>query len=409
MAARERRRPGLRLATRAAAAGTKSFGAADGPEAGFAALGRAGETAHAVPLFLTSNFSYPHARAADAAAEGRAFLYSRTANPTCVAFEAALCDLEGGVAGLSFASGMAAIATAVLALADGGEALASEGIYGGTTELLRDLGPRHGVRPRYVPAWDTEAVQAALTPSTRVVVCEVLSNPLLRVTDLRALAALLRKRGVLLVVDATFATPALCRPLELGADVVVHSVSKYIGGHGDLIGGVAVCRDPAIAARLRRHRTLLGGTMDPFCAWLSLRGLRTLAVRVERQCATAARLARTLARLPGVRAVHYPGLRHHPDHARAGRVLAAPGAMISFELANGAAARRFYDRVRVIARAASLGEASSLLTHPASFSHRGLGAKERARQGIHDGLLRISVGLEDPRDLEDDIRRALAR
>jgi methionine-gamma-lyase len=228
----------------------------------------------------------------------------------------------------------------------------------------------------------------------------------LRVPDLPALAALARGRGLPLVVDSTFATPLLCQPLAHGADVVIHSVSKYIGGHGDLIGGVAVGRTPMMA-RVRRHRTLLGGSMDPFCAWLAVRGLRTLAVRIERQCATAARLASMLAGLPAVKRVFFPGQADHPDHERARRLLASPGAMVSFELADGTAARRVYDGVQVVARAASLGEVSSLLTHPASFSHRGLLPEERARLGVTDGLLRLSVGLEDPVDLEEDLRQAI--
>jgi cystathionine beta-lyase/cystathionine gamma-synthase len=394
--------PRQQLATRAAHAGA---GHHDEP---FGQLGPAGERSHNVPLYQTSNFVYPDGRAADEAAAGRAFLYSRQGNPTTAAFERALADLEGGEAGLSFASGMAAMAAATLALGTGGEVLVSDAIYGGSTELVRDLGPRHGLEPRFVPGWDTDAVAAALTPRTRLILVETMTNPLLRVADVRALGALAHRRGIALLVDATFTPPVLCRPLDLGATIVVHSVSKYIGGHGDLIGGVAVGGEAAIA-KLRRYRTLLGGIMDPFCAWLALRGTRTLAVRVERQCATAARLAARLDRAPGVRAVHYPGLRHHPDHARAGRLMRAPGAMISFELRDGKAARRFYDRVQLIARAASLGEVTSLLTHPASFSHKGLPPAERERLGIREGLLRLSVGLEDPADLEADLQQALGR
>jgi cystathionine beta-lyase/cystathionine gamma-synthase len=318
-----------------------------------------------------------------------------------------VADLEGAESGLSFASGMAAISSVLFACTGGGEVVASEGMYGGTTELLRDVGARAGLTVRLVPAWDTEAVRAAVSPRTRMLLVETITNPLLRVADLPALAGLARSRGLVLVVDSTFATPMLCRPLEAGAHLVVHSVSKYIGGHGDLIGGVAV-GSTAMLASVRRHRTLLGGSMDPFAAWLALRGLRTLAVRLERQCASAARLAESLASLPGVRAVHYPGRRDHPDHERARRLLAAPGAMVSFEVADGDAARRVYDRVRLVARAASLGEVSSLLTHPASFSHRGLPVEERARLGLRDGLLRLSVGLEDPADLEEDLRQAIA-
>jgi cystathionine beta-lyase/cystathionine gamma-synthase len=394
----------LHLATRAAHAGTSGAAASERAR-GFAQLGPAGETAHGLPLYQTSNYAYPDAAAADAAAAGQAFLYSRQGNPTIETLEAAMADLEGGEQALAFASGMAAAASVLFALGAGGEVLASEGIYGGTTELLRDLGPAHGIATRFVPAWDSAAVAASIGPRTRILLIESLTNPLLRVPDLPALAALARRRGVALVVDATF-TPTLCRPLALGATAVVHSVSKYVGGHGDLIGGVAVGAATTLE-RVRQYRTLLGGVMDPLCAWLALRGLRTLPLRMERQCLTAMRLARALGRLRPVRAVHHPGLRQHPDHLRARRLLAAPGAMVAFELRDGRAARRFYNRVRVVTRAASLGEVSSLLTHPASFSHKGLPPSERARLGIHDGLLRLSVGLEDPRDLEADIRQAL--
>jgi cystathionine beta-lyase/cystathionine gamma-synthase len=236
---------------------------------------------------------------------------------------------------------------------------------------------------------------------------ETLTNPLLRVADLGALGALARDRGVALIVDSTFTTPALVRPLEHGATVVIHSLSKYVGGHADLLGGVAIGAAPALAP-LVQQRTLVGGVLDPFAAWLALRGLRTLAVRLERQVANAAHLADALAALPGVRRVWYPGRADHPDHARARSLLAAPGAMISFELADAAAARRCYDRVRVIGRAASLGDVTSLLTHPASFSHKDVPAAERARLGIVDGLLRLSVGIEDVEDLEADLREALA-
>ena len=400
----------MQLASRVALSGTAHAGAG---AAGFGALGPAGETAHGVPLFQSSNFNYPDARAAGEAADGRAFLYGRHGSPTVDALERALADLEGGQRGLAFGSGMAAIAGACFGLAhregaDGGpiDVLASQGIYGGSTELFAQLGPRHGIHPRFVAAWDTEAVAAAVTPGTRLLLVETASNPLLRVPDLPALGRLARRHGFALVVDATISSPVLTRPLEHGATVVVHSLSKYIGGHGDLIGGIAVS-DEATIAQLRRWRTLTGAVIDPFCAWLALRGLRTLAVRLPRQCETAARLARMLARHARVRAVHYPGLPGHPDRARARRLLAAPGAVLSFQLGGGAAARRFYDRVRVISRAASFGEVTSLLTHPASFSHRGLGAKERARLGIDDGLLRLSVGLEDARDLEADLRHAL--
>jgi methionine-gamma-lyase len=375
----------------------------------FAPLGPIGERSHALPLYQTSNFVYDDAEGAGRAAAGEAFLYSRHGNPTVATLEAALADLEGGEAGLAFASGQAALASVLLALAGsaGGEVLASEGIYGGSTELLTELGGQAGLTLRLVPAWDTDAVARALRPATRLVLVETLTNPLLRVVDVRALGRLCRRRGLPLVVDATISTPLLSRPLTQGADVVLHSVSKYIGGHGDLVGGAAISSAATIAA-VKKVRTQLGGIMDPFCAWLVARGLRSLGVRVERQCTTAAWLARALGRLPGVRAVHHPSLGSHPDRPRATRLIGAGGALVSFDLGTLGRARRCYDRVRVIGRAASFGEPTSLLTHPATFSHKGLPPAERRRLGITDGLLRLSVGLEDPADLLADLRQALA-
>jgi methionine-gamma-lyase len=377
-----------------------------------APLGEHGERPHSPPLFQTSNYVYPDAEGAAHAARGDAFLYARHGNPTTDALAGAVADLEGAEAGLVFASGMAAVTTALLASAAGGqgseagEVLASEGIYGGSTEFLTRLGPRLGLRTRFVPAWDVAAVGAALSAETKVLLVETLSNPLLRVPDLRALGALTRARGVALLVDSTFTTPCLVRPLDLGATLVVHSISKYISGHGDVLGGVVVGAAEALEP-LRQARTLLGGVMDPFAAWLALRGLRTLPLRLQRQCESAARLATVLTGVPGVVRVHYPGLPSHADHAVAAAELAAGGAIVSFELGDGAAARRFYDRVRVFTRAASLGEVASLITHPATFSHKGLAPEERARLGIGDGLLRLSIGIEDVADLEADLRQAL--
>jgi methionine-gamma-lyase len=371
------------------------------------ALGPHGERAGTAPLYQTANYVYDDAEGAAHAAAGDAFLYTRHGNPTTDALARAVADLEGAAGGLAFSSGMAAVSTALLGLAAGGEVVAAEGIYGGTTELLTGLGARFGVRARFVPAWDLRAVEAAVGPDTKVLLVETLSNPLLRVPDLRGLGALARARGLTFVVDSTFTTPCLVRPIEHGAHLVVHSVSKYLSGHGDVVGGVLV-GEPSALATARHARSLLGGTMDPFAAWLALRGLRTLPLRMARHCESAARLAAVLEGLPGVRAVHYPGLRQHADRAVAGTLLSAAGGMITFQVADGGAARRFYDRVRVFSRAASLGEVVSLVTHPASFSHKGLSAEERARLGIDEGLLRLSVGIEDVEDLEADLRQALA-
>jgi methionine-gamma-lyase len=368
----------------------------------------AGESSHVPPLYQTSNFDYPSARAADAAASGRAYLYTRDGNPTCDAMAAAIADLDGAEAGLAFASGMAALTTAVLGLcAPGDHIVASAGLYGGTTRALRELEARCGIALSLVPAWQSDAVATALRPNTRLVVVETMTNPLLRVADLPALAALARARGVNLLVDSTFTTPVLCRPIEHGASLVMHSVTKYLAGHSDVVAGVVV-GERALVDRLLSVRGFAGGVLDPFAAWLALRGLRTLALRMERQSENAARIAAALAELRGIAKVHYPGLASHPDHALAARLFAAPGAMVSFDVGDGEAARRVYDRVQVIARAASLGEVESLLTHPASFSHRALSPEERAQLGITDGLLRLSVGIEDWEDVVADVAQALA-
>lgn len=411
--ASSRRKSSGRPGARSLALGTRlaHVATAHGPGASvgaFAPLGPAGERSHALPLYQTSNFVYDDAAGADRAAAGQAFLYSRHGNPTVATLEAGLADLEGGEAALAFASGQAALASVLLALAGPGpgEVVASEGIYGGSTELLTELGQRAGLTLQLAPAWDTDAVARRLSPQTRLVLVETITNPLLRVVDLPALGRLCRSRRIPLMVDATISTPVLSRPLSQGADVVLHSVSKYIGGHGDLIGGAAIGDDATMAA-VKRVRTQMGGIMDPFCAWLVARGLRSLGVRVARQCETAAWLARALGRLPGVRAVHHPSLASHPDRARAARLLDAGGALVSFDLGSRSRARRCYDRVRVIGRAASFGEPTSLLTHPATFSHKGLAPAERQRLGISDGLLRLSVGLEEPKDLLADLRQAL--
>jgi cystathionine beta-lyase/cystathionine gamma-synthase len=375
-----------------------------------APLGPHGERSASPALHQTANYVYADAAGAAHAAAGESYIYSRHGNPTVDAFARAVAALEGAEAGLGFASGMAAVATTLLAHAPGGgevEVLASEGIYGGTTELLTGMGPRLGLRARFAPAWDLDAFVAAIRPETKVLLVETLSNPLLRVPDLRALGQHARAHGLVFVVDSTFTTPCLVQPLALGADLVLHSVSKYLSGHGDVVGGVVVGGAKALEP-MRKTRTLLGGNMDPFAAWLALRGLRTLPLRLARQCESAVLLAAVLETLPGVLCVHHPSLPDHPDHRVARALLAAPGAMITIQLADGASARRFYDRIRVFSRAASLGEVVSLVTHPASFSHGGLPPEERARLGIDEGVVRLSIGIEDVADLEADLRQALA-
>lgn len=371
------------------------------------ALGPHGERPHVPPVFLTSNFEYASADGADAAAAGEAYIYSRYANPTVEAFEIAVAQLERAEAACAFASGMGALSATLMALGAGGSLLVSDGIYGGTTEFVNAIGTQLGMTPSFVPAWNTEAVVAALHARPKVLLVETVSNPLLRVADVPALAAACAKTGTALIVDATFSTACLSRPLEQGATAVVHSASKYLAGHGDVIAGV-VAASRAVLTGVTQYRKLVGANLGPFEAFLALRGLRTLPLRMERQCNNAAALASSLAEHPAVQAVHYPGLNSHPDFARAKRLLTCGGAMVTFELANLQAARRFYDRLKVIRRAASLGDVASLVTHPVSFSHKGVPEAVRLASGITDGLLRVSVGIEDAADLLADAKQALA-
>jgi len=370
-------------------------------------LGPHHERAHVAPIFLTSNYEYENAEAADAAAAGNAYIYSRYANPSVEAFEQAVATLEGAEASCAFSSGMGALSATLLALAEGGPILVSDGIYGGTTEFVSSIGATLGMTPSFVPGWDTKKVIAKLSQRPKVLLVETISNPLLRVADLPALATACAQFGVAFVVDATFATPCLNRPLQCGATAVVHSASKYLAGHGDVIAGI-VAANTHVLAKIHQYRKLIGANLGPFEAFLALRGLRTLPLRMERQCANALQLAERLSLHKSARAVHYPGLESHPDHARACKLLRSGGAMVTFELQDLKAARSFYDRIKVIRRAASLGDVASLVTHPVSFSHKGVPEPVRLAAGITDGLMRVSVGIEDVEDLIADVEQALA-
>jgi methionine-gamma-lyase len=364
---------------------------------------------HAPPIYQTASYEYPDAAHAEQAAAGQLYIYSRNGSPSEDRLAHAIAELEGAEAALLFSSGMGAIAAALESYAGaGGHVVTVDGGYGGTHELITAVLPRFGVTHTLAPEARPDAIAAALKPDTRVVIIESISNPLLRIADVDGVATLCRARGVPLVVDATFATPILQRPLERGATLSIHSVTKYIAGHGDLTAGVA-SGPCAEVDKLRRLRRFHGANCDPFAAWLALRGLRTLELRLQRQVASATLIARALGEFAGVERVHHPSLAAHPDQALAARMLDGPGAMVSFEVAGGLdGARRVYDRLRLIARAASLGDVTSLMTHPARFSHFSVSAPDRLRAGIVDGLLRLSVGIEDPADLIDDLRQALS-
>jgi methionine-gamma-lyase len=364
-----------------------------------------------VPIYQTSTFEVGSAAELEELLEFRrpGHSYTRYSNPTHAALEVALAELEGGDAALVTASGMAAIHAAMLSvLASGDEALIPAAVYGGTVGLYQRVMPRYGITQRQVRSGDTEAVIAAIGPQTRLVWLETIANPTTEMPDIAAIAEAAHAKGVLVGVDNTFASPYLCNPLALGADLVVHSLTKYIGGHSDLIGGAVIGSQERIAA-VREVLVNVGGNGNPFEAFLALRGLRTLAVRMDRHSDNALAVARGLKGRPGVARVLYPGLASHPQHALAGRQLrdGRAGGMMAVELDGGRpAGERFLESLSVALHATSLAGVETLVSHPASSSHRQYGDAELAAAGLSPGMLRVSIGLEDAEDLVSDLATA---
>jgi cystathionine gamma-lyase len=344
--------------------------------------------------------------------EHRGFDYSRTRNPTRDALEACVADLEGGFAGFAFASGMAATGTLLELLDSGAHVVAMHDLYGGSYRLFENVRRRSaGLAFSFVDLSDVGRLAPALRPNTRMVWVETPSNPLLKLVDLGAVGDVARRRGLMTVCDNTFASPWIQRPLEHGFDVVMHSTTKYLNGHSDVIGGVAVIRkDPALRDRLAYLQNAIGGVPGPFDAFLALRGIKTLALRMERHCANALAVAEFLERHPKVERVYYPGLASHPQKALADRQMHGRyGGMVTAVLKGGlAASRRFLARCELFALAESLGGVESLIEHPAIMTHASLPARVRADLGIGDGLVRLSVGVEDVDDLIAELRAALA-
>ncbi|HYN48743.1 MAG TPA: PLP-dependent aspartate aminotransferase family protein [Candidatus Nanopelagicales bacterium] len=364
-----------------------------------------------VPIYQAATFSSTDAEELGAITTGstEGYVYARLGNPTVDALADAVAELHGAEAGFAAATGMAAIHLAVGSLVGAGDRIvATRNLYGTTRALFATVLARFGVSTAFVDPADHAAVEAALaaTPS-RVLYLETISNPTIAVADLPALAALGHRHGAAVIVDNTFASPALCRPLEHGVDLVVESATKYLSGHSDVLAGVVVGSRAHVQA-VRALHVETGGTLAPFSAFLVLRGIPTLALRLERHAATAARLAAFLGTAPGVARVLYPMLPSHPDHVAAARLLASGGGMLAVELAGGAvAARAFVDALRIPERTASLGSIHTIVVHPPSTTHRQLGAAELAEAGIPPGLLRVSVGLEDADDLLADMAQAL--
>ncbi len=357
------------------------------------------------PLHLSSTFVQP------GAGEWGEYDYSRSGNPTRKALETTLASLEGGCGALAFASGMAATHCAVAMLNSGDHIVASSDVYGGTYRLLHKVTNRAGIGVSLVDATDPTNIERAITPATKLVWIESPGNPLLSITDIAACAEIAHRRGALLGVDSTFATPVLTRPLELGADIVMHSATKYFGGHSDLIGGALVVGDKRLFDELYFVQNATGAIMGPLEAFLCSRGLKTLELRVREQCRTTQQLAPWLAAHERVERVLYPGLPEHPGHDVAkAQMDGAFGAMLSFELRGDfAAAKRFAEATQLFQLAVSLGAVESLIEQPASMSHASYDAADRAKHGISDGLIRLSVGLEALEDLQADLDQAFSK
>lgn len=338
--------------------------------------------------------------------------YGRSHNPTRFALERCVADLEAGTQAFAFASGLAAISTVLELLDAGSHVVCGNDLYGGTFRLFDKVRQRSaGHRFSFVDMTDLATFEASLCDDTRMVWVETPSNPLLTLTDLAAVAGICRARGILCVADNTFASPWVQRPLELGVDIVVHSTTKYLNGHSDVIGGIAIVgSNPELAERLGFLQNSVGAIAGPFDAFLTLRGVKTLALRMERHCSNALTLAQWLQNQPQVARVHYPGLSSHPQHALACRQMHGFGGMISVELNTDlAGAKRFLESVRIFALAESLGGVESLIEHPAIMTHASIPAQTRAQLGIGDGLVRLSVGVEAVEDLRADLAQALSR
>jgi cystathionine beta-lyase/cystathionine gamma-synthase len=364
-----------------------------------------------VPLYQTSSYAFedPETLAEALLRPDRGFAYSRFGNPTTRALEEAVAGLEGGTGGLATSSGMAAVNLVLLGLLSAGDhVVAQRRLYGGTATSLQDLTNRFGVAVSYVDGHDEDELRHALRPNTTMLYLETIANPMTRVVDVPALTSIARSAGAITVVDNTFASPLLCRPIEHGADIVLHSATKYLGGHSDVVGGVVVSADDQTHHRLWRRLVDFGMQADPFAAWLTIRGLKTLSVRMEKQCANARVLAERLADHPAVSTVYWPGLVKHPDHDVARRILSDYGGLLAFDLAGGlAAAQDLLRRVRLVRSGVSLGGVETLAMHPASTSHRDMSGEELRAMGIGDGTIRLAVGIEHPDDLWADLATAL--
>ncbi|HLQ14407.1 MAG TPA: cystathionine gamma-synthase [Candidatus Eisenbacteria bacterium] len=354
------------------------------------------------PIHLATTF------AQQGVGKHRGFEYSRSGNPTRAALEECLAGLEDAKHGLAFSSGLGAETTLMLLLNPGDHVVYMEDVYGGTFRLFDKVLKRYGMTFTAVDAGDMDAVDRSITPATRLVWLESPTNPLMRIVDIDAVSEVAHSHGAMVCVDNTFATPYLQQPLHLGADFVVHSSTKYIGGHSDVVGGAIMTNNDELEQRLRFHQNAVGAVPSPFDCWLLLRGIKTLALRVDRQSQNAMEVAQVLEKNKAVKRVYYPGLASHPSHAVASRQMRMFGGMMSIEVADEATALRTLERLKLFALAESLGAVESLAEHPALMTHASIPASERKRIGVGDGLIRLSIGVEDVADLIADLESALA-
>lgn len=359
-----------------------------------------------VPIYATSTYAQA------SPGEHKGFEYSRSHNPTRFAFERCIADLESGTAGFAFASGLAAASTILETLDSGAHVIASDDLYGGSFRLFDKVRKRSaGLTFSFVDMADLAAVEAAITPATRMIWVETPTNPMLRLADLAAIAALAKKHDLVTVADNTFASPFIQRPLELGFDIVMHSATKYLNGHSDVVAGVAVVGDNAeLADKMKFLQNAVGSVLGPFDSFLALRGVKTLALRMQRACDSALEIARWLEQHPAIERVIYPGLESHPQHDLARRQMTGGfGGVISAEVKGGLApARRMLERTQLFTLAESLGGVESLIEHPAIMTHASIPPAQRLALGISDGLIRLSVGIESCRDLISDLDAALS-
>jgi len=356
-----------------------------------------------VPIYQTSTFVQQEL------GKHKGYEYARTSNPTRAALEKNLACLERGQFGFAFASGMAAINALMTLFRSGDHVVAGNDLYGGTFRLFERVLKDFGLLFTYADTTHPEEVEAAIRPETRLIYIETPTNPLMHITDIEAITLLAKESGIRVAVDNTFMSPYLQRPLELGADFVIHSTTKYLNGHSDGVGGAVILNDAALAERLKFIQNAAGAVLGPFDSWLVLRGVKTLALRMERHCQNGLAIAQHLEKHPKVKTVHYPGLASHPQHALAKKQMKGFGGMLSFETGSLDNAKELLKSVRLCSLAESLGGVETLISHPATMTHASVPAEQRQRLGIADGLVRISAGIEDVEDLIADLDQALGK